>query len=304
MTRSTCFVAVAAACVFMSPGSAAPPEDKTKPATDQTTTKDAGEASEVADGLLKAHNRERAGKKLAPMTLDPKLTAAAQVQADDMAKHAKMSHEGSDGSSPFDRIKRQEYRFESAAENVAEGQRTVEDAMRSWMNSPHHRDNILGKYTQAGFAVARDEDGTPYWCADFAAPHVKLDPTRAAADLVEAINKARIDAKRPRLKVSAKLTDASARLAEGLARDDSLEGPDRGDELTAALKQSGYRYRKLAEAAASGHPSAAAVVKSWKEDEAQRANLLGDFQEAGVGYATSRTGKPYWCLLLASPQGG
>lgn len=298
MTRSTRLAALAAALALVS---AAPPQTPTEA---PPTARDADGPSEVAANLLKAHNRERSVKKLLPLSLDPKLTAAAKVQADDMAGHGKMSHEGSDGSTPFDRIKTQKYRFQAAGENVSEGQKSVEAVMKGWMNSPHHRDNILGKFSQAGFAVSRDEDGTPYWCAVFATPWPKLDTSRAAGDLVEAINKERAGAKKPPLNASAKLADASSRLAESLAREDSLEGPNRGDDLTAALKQSGYRYRKLAEAAAAGYPTAADVLKSWAEDEAQRANLLGDFTEVGVGYATSKTGKPYWCLLLASPLGG
>ena len=61
-----------------------------------------------------------------PLTLDPKLTAAAQAHADDMAAHQKMTHDGSDGSTPSDRIKRQGYQFQNEGENVAEGYRTVE----------------------------------------------------------------------------------------------------------------------------------------------------------------------------------
>src|SRR5436309_3378063 len=73
----------------------------------------------LAPQLLAAHNRERAGQKLPPLALDAKLTAAAQLHADDMALNGKMSHEGSVGSTPFDRIKRQGFHYRSAAENVA-----------------------------------------------------------------------------------------------------------------------------------------------------------------------------------------
>src|SRR5262249_9756648 len=63
--------------------------------------KPAAPASSLAPDLLElvaAHNRERAAEKLAPLTPDAMLTAAALVQARDMAAHDKMSHEGSDGS--------------------------------------------------------------------------------------------------------------------------------------------------------------------------------------------------------------
>src|SRR4051794_8370346 len=49
----------------------------------------------VAAELLTLHNRERAEAKKGPLALNEKLTAAARVQARDMAERGKMSHEGS-----------------------------------------------------------------------------------------------------------------------------------------------------------------------------------------------------------------
>ena len=102
-----------------------------------------------------------------------------------------MTHDGSDGSSPSDRIKRQDYHFQNDGENVAEGYRTVDPLMRGWMNSPPHRENILGKFSEVGIAVARDDDGTPYWAVDFGTPWESLDSSQAAEDLVKAVNKER-----------------------------------------------------------------------------------------------------------------
>ena len=49
------------------------------------------------------------------------------------------------------------------------------------MNSPPHRANILGRYTQAGLAVATDApEGHAYWCVNFGTPWPKLDPAAAA----------------------------------------------------------------------------------------------------------------------------
>jgi uncharacterized protein YkwD len=286
MTRGICLIALA-----LSTQTAGENPPGSKPTAD-----------DLVRAVLAAHNRERSEAKLPPLTLDRKLTAAAQVQADDMAKHQKMAHEGSDGSSPFDRIKRQNYRYRSAGENIAEGQRTVEALMRVWMDSPPHRENILGKFEQAGIAVARDDEGTPYWCVDFATPWPKLDPARASTDLVDAINKERASAKRQLLATNPKLASAALSIAQSLALDDSLEqSKGHGPDLVRTLKQRDYRFSKLAEAAASGHPTAADVVKSWMDSPSHKQNVLGDFTEAGVGYATASSGVPYWCLILAKP---
>jgi uncharacterized protein YkwD len=116
------------------------------------------------------HNEERAKEKLNSLEVSPKLTKAAQRQADDMAKHKEMRHKGSDGTSPFDRIKAAGYRYRRAGENVAFGRYAPEKLMKGWMDSPGHRKNILGSYSQIGVACAIAEDGTSYWCATFGMP--------------------------------------------------------------------------------------------------------------------------------------
>src|SRR4051794_40054014 len=59
--------------------------------------------------LIAAHNRERAAANLPPLVANPKLEAAARAHARDMAEHGTMTHEGSDGSTFDQRIKRQGY---------------------------------------------------------------------------------------------------------------------------------------------------------------------------------------------------
>src|SRR3954463_9434722 len=84
--------------------------------------------------LVEAHNRERKMADLSPLKVSPKLQATAESHALDMAEHRKMSHKGSDGSTPFQRMEKQGYRFRRAGENVAYGQSDVEGVMKVWMN--------------------------------------------------------------------------------------------------------------------------------------------------------------------------
>lgn len=126
--------------------------------------------SETIAGLVDAHNRRREKARLGPLEPSEPLRLAAQAHADDMAAHRRMSHRGSDGSSPFRRMGKVGYEYEAAAENVAYGQRTVDEVMTAWMASLGHRRNILGNYTEIGAAYATDETGTPYWCVTFGRP--------------------------------------------------------------------------------------------------------------------------------------
>jgi len=264
---------------------------------------DGSQGKEFVKEVLATHNRERAKAKLSPLSLDPKLTAAAEAHAKDMARQSKMTHEGSDGSSPADRVKRQGYHYISVGENVAEGYQDVDELMRGWMESPHHRENILGNFSQAGIARTSDSEEKPYWCVVFGNPYPKLDPATAAADLVRAINDERSTAGLPPLKPHPALNKAAAQVAQGFARADSLDRKKHEDDVNQVVNHLGYRYRKLAESAGSGQPDASEVLKSWMASPAHKDHLLGDFTEIGVGYAASRSDTPFWTLILARPLG-
>jgi uncharacterized protein YkwD len=249
--------------------------------------------------LVAAHNKERVTEKRAPLGANAKLSAAALAHARDMAEHEKMSHEGSDGSKFNERIERQGYQSRRLGENVAAGQKTVAEVMREWMNSEHHRDNILGNFSEIGVAYATSEDGTRYWCTTFGLPRTKLDRDEATAGVVAAVNRARVDAQKPPLKVSPRLTKAAQEVAQELAALGDLQKGEKSYLNRPRL--SGYKYRLLGEAAASGQPTPEEAVADWLKEPIHRDNFLGKFFEIGVGYATSDTGVPFWMAYVAQP---
>lgn len=253
--------------------------------------------------LIAAHNQERAVAKLAPLVANPKLMTAALIQARDMAEHDTMSHEGSDGSKPHERIERQGYHGRRTGENVAGGQGTVPQVMRAWMSSPHHRENILGEFSEIGVARVNSKDGTPYWCVNFGLSWPRIDRDEAASRLVAALNRARAQAERPALKPNAKLGEAAQKMAEDLAAAGDLDAGRIGGEPTPdkRVQQTGYHFLRLGESAAIGQAAAEDVVKTWFDSPASRENFLGKFSEVGVGYAQSEKGIPFWCVFLAEP---
>jgi uncharacterized protein YkwD len=130
-------------------------------------------AKEIAERVTKVvalHNEARAKEKLNSLEVSPRLTKAAQRHADDMAKRREMSHKGSDGTMPGERIKDAGYIYRRSGENVAYGRWTPERLMEGWMGSPPHKKNILGSYSQIGAACAIAEDGRSYWCVTFGLP--------------------------------------------------------------------------------------------------------------------------------------
>ncbi|WP_323766767.1 CAP domain-containing protein [Marinovum sp.] len=95
--------------------------------------------------------RRQSGRRA--LRWSPVLTAVAQAHADDMARNGFFSHSGSDGSSISDRVSRGGYGWCAVAENIAKGQRSLDEVMRSWQGSPGHRRNMLSSnMTELGVA--------------------------------------------------------------------------------------------------------------------------------------------------------
>jgi uncharacterized protein YkwD len=252
--------------------------------------------------LIDAHNRERAEAKLKPLAANEALITAARIHARDMAEHESMSHEGSDGSKPNERITKQGYEGRRTGENIAWGQKSVPEVMKTWTNSPPHRANILGDFSEIGVAREVSARGGPYWCVTFGLSWPKLDEDKASQGLVDALNQARSGAGRPPLKVNPKLAEAAQKLAQDLSTRSDLAGRNPDDPSPDdRVLQTGYRFLRLGEAAASGQTSADAVVKTWLDSPPHREQFLGPFTEIGVGFANTDKGVPVWTVFLAEP---
>jgi uncharacterized protein YkwD len=88
-------------------------------------------------------NQQRIQQGLLPLSLNLSLNDVAEKHSQDMATQNYFSHQGLDGSQPWDRMRVQGYSYSRAAENIAFGQPTPQDVVTAWMNSPGHRQNIL-----------------------------------------------------------------------------------------------------------------------------------------------------------------
>jgi uncharacterized protein YkwD len=102
-------------------------------------------------------NSYRKSKGLRPLLLQPALTEAARAHSRDLAKWDRISHFGSDGSNPWDRVKRAGYPAKLAAENVGTGQVDIEEVVKGWQASPGHNKNLLLPDAQhMGIALVQD----------------------------------------------------------------------------------------------------------------------------------------------------
>lgn len=100
-------------------------------------------ASQPARDVVQMVNDLRAQNGLHALDISPELEKAAEKHAADMARSGKLSHTGSNGSTPAKRAKRAGYRFCTVAENVAAGQQSSAEVMQAWANSAGHRKNML-----------------------------------------------------------------------------------------------------------------------------------------------------------------
>lgn len=158
------------------PASSAPATPKAPASTATATPKATASASPSTAGttapasaavarVLALVNSERGKVGCSPLTLNAKLSKAAQDHSADMASHQNMSHTGSDGSDPGQRITTAGYTWSAYGENVAFGYSTPEEVMAGWMSSPGHKRNILDcGFKEIGVGLAQPGS---YWTQDF-----------------------------------------------------------------------------------------------------------------------------------------
>jgi len=106
--------------------------------------------AEAADWLNTARSRNGAP----PVTVSPRLTRAAAAHAADMAGAGFFAHDGSDGGTVGDRVRRQGYGFCFVSENIARGQTSLSQVLHSWQESRPHLRNMLSRKA-TGFGLVR-----------------------------------------------------------------------------------------------------------------------------------------------------
>lgn len=121
--------------------------------------------------VLELTNAAREKEKLPPLKPNAILFKVARAHSANMARQGKMDHV-LDGKEPKDRVKDAGYDYGWMGENIAwtTGDPPGE-VFKGWMNSKHHRENILGEhFTEIGVAIARNDKGEVYYTQVFGSP--------------------------------------------------------------------------------------------------------------------------------------
>jgi len=126
------------------------------------------------ESMLHIVNAARLVAGSPPLTLEPRLTAAAQAHAADMLARTYYSHESPEGSLPRARLQAAGYASDLVGENIAAGQTSVENVVEAWLHSVDHRRNLLDpRFTEIGIGIAVGSYQHRYkvlWVQDFARP--------------------------------------------------------------------------------------------------------------------------------------
>jgi len=113
-------------------------------------------------------NFQRKENKLASLTENAELNAAAALKLQDMFEKQFFAHISPSGIGVSDLVKEVGYEFIVTGENLAMGNfKDDKELVQSWMDSPGHRENILNElYQEIGVAVGRGLfEGKQTWLA-------------------------------------------------------------------------------------------------------------------------------------------
>lgn len=106
------------------------------------------------ENVIDLTNKSRLDNGAAVVVEHPNLTQAAQAKAEDMIKRQYWAHYYN-GEKPWDWMKRANYNYIEAGENLAIDFTDAEAMNQAWLDSQSHRRNMLnGKYQHIGVGIA------------------------------------------------------------------------------------------------------------------------------------------------------
>ena len=130
--------------------------------------------------MLALVNGARTSRNIPALEWDQTMTEVARAHAADMMRTGRISHTGSDGSSPNDRLRRAGVKFRFGSENIwtywgkvpEEGPATMHAAMMAEPHQPglwNHIGNILYTgYKKVGIGIVVNQAGVQYLSEVFA----------------------------------------------------------------------------------------------------------------------------------------
>ncbi|MES9609246.1 CAP domain-containing protein [Actinomadura sp. NPDC000929] len=257
------------------------------------------------DAFAREVNFRRGRSGLPPVTLDGRLTAAAQAHAAVMAAQRRLDADGPDGMSVFDQVTQHGYVYLTIDEQFVSGPRSLEEFTQYHLDGGRPVDALRnGELCDVGIgqAAGRGRDRDLYWTILWATPFSPAGRSRFAAEVVSLTNAHRASHGLRPLADDPRLTAAAQAYSEDMAvrrfySHTSPEGTQPWDRARAA----GSTHLGIGENIACGQRSPAEVVQGWMDSPGHRANILKpDFTHIGVGFQGGGTAGTYWTQLFGS----
>ena len=143
------------------PSKPAPTTTPSKPEPTTPPTNNSGSNQGYAEEVLRLVNIERSKAGLSSLTTNATLKAAADKRAQETK--TSFSHTRPNGSKFSTVLQEYGISYRTAGENIAYGQRSPQEVVNGWMNSPGHRANILNSsFGKIGIGVYQS-GGVIYW---------------------------------------------------------------------------------------------------------------------------------------------
>ncbi|MCJ0895972.1 CAP domain-containing protein [Rhodococcus sp. ARC_M13] len=122
--------------------------DKTEPSlAEPAAISTAAITPNILEALVNTE-RTKAGKQ--PLVTDSALRASSCAKADHILSQDYWAHTSPDGVTPWTFIEKAGYRYTTAGENLAKSYPDEASLVAAWMNSPSHRENVLGDFNDQG----------------------------------------------------------------------------------------------------------------------------------------------------------
>lgn len=111
-----------------------------------------------SESLLSVLNQDRLKYGLSQLKADHLLAAAAAAKAQDILENSYFAHVSPSGRQPWDFIKGAGFQYAFAGENLAINYQNALELQNDFMESPHHRENILSPlFSEIGIAVVEGQ---------------------------------------------------------------------------------------------------------------------------------------------------
>ncbi|MCY4303971.1 MAG: CAP domain-containing protein [Aestuariivita sp.] len=121
-------------------------------------------AAKLQFRMLDSINALRQASGLKNLSLDKNLNAAAATHSRDMSAQNRPWHFGSDGSSPFERVKRAQFTGTMLGEVISETYETDLQTLTVWIQDEGSRSVLLSpQATRMGFSWFQEPNGKIWW---------------------------------------------------------------------------------------------------------------------------------------------